>query len=195
MGGELKVGILSLQGAVEPHAEKLKALGAEPVKVRVPAHLDGLSGIILPGGESTTMLHLLGLNDLWNPLERFLRERPSFGVCAGLILLAAAVSRPRQKSFGALPVSVDRNGYGRQVDSFTAPLEPTEAWPHRAEPLEGVFIRAPRITAHGPEVTVLARFRGEPVLVESGRVLAGTFHPELTASTRVHQYFLGKCQA
>ncbi len=187
----MKVGILSLQGAVEPHAEKLRALGAEPVFVRTPAHLEGLAGIILPGGESSTMVHLLGLNKLWEPLSEFVRGKPAFGVCAGAILLATDVSKPHQKSLAALPIEVERNSYGRQLDSFIAPLEASPEW--SGKPVEGVFIRAPRIQRVWGETKVLMRYKMDTVLVEKGNVLAATFHPELTKYDDIHEYFLRKC--
>lgn len=188
----MKIGILALQGAVEPHAEKLKALGAEVVRVRVPEQLEGLSGIVLPGGESTTMLHLLALNHLWEPLKKFVAQKPTFGVCAGAILLAEEVSHPAQVSLGALPISVERNSYGRQGESFIAPLEATTEWSGPA--VEGVFIRAPRLSRVGTGARVLFRQGGDPVLVEYRNVLAGSFHPELTEGLTLHAYFLKKCR-
>ncbi len=187
----MKIGILSLQGAVEPHAEKLKALGAEVVHVRTPEHLEGLCGIVLPGGESSTMVHLLGLNHLWEPLKAFVETRPSFGVCAGAILLAAEVSHPAQKSLCVLAASIERNAYGRQKDSFIATLDTTSDWHGSA--VDGVFIRAPRFVKIWGETRVLMRHKGDTVMVEQGNVLAATFHPELTERTTVHEYFLQKC--
>ena len=189
----MKVGILALQGAVEPHVEKLKCLNVIPVEVRTPAELEGLSGIILPGGESTTMLHLLGLNGLWEPLKKFVHEKPAWGVCAGAILLAKTVSQPAQPSLGAINIEVNRNAFGRQRESFVSILTPTENWADR-EPVEGVFIRAPRITAVLGGVRVLLSYKDEPVMVEEGRCMASTFHPELTASNKIHEYFLKKCE-
>jgi pyridoxal 5'-phosphate synthase pdxT subunit len=187
----VKIGILALQGAVEPHAEKLGALGAEVVYVRTPADLVGLSGIVLPGGESSTMVHVLGLNKLWEPLATFVKEKPALGVCAGAILLAEEVSHPKQKSLAALPIAVERNSYGRQLASFIAPLESTNGW--RGPALEGIFIRAPRIVRTWGETRVLMRYRSDIVLVECGKTLAATFHPELTSQTAIHDYFLQKC--
>ncbi len=138
----LRVGILALQGAVGPHAEKLSALGVTPVEVRTPNELDSLAGIILPGGESTTMIHLLHKNNLWEPLGRFVRERPVLGVCAGLILLAKEVEHPAQDSLGALDVSVARNAFGRQIHSFIDTQNATPEWKGQTG-IEGVFIRAP----------------------------------------------------
>jgi pyridoxal 5'-phosphate synthase pdxT subunit len=186
----VKIGILALQGAVGPHEEKLRAVGAEPVEVRTAEALEGLSGIILPGGESTTMLLLLDRNGLWEPLQRFVRAKPAWGVCAGTILLAREVQHPAQRSLGAIDIAVARNAFGRQKESFIAPLDTTPEW---KSPLDGVFIRAPRITALGTGVKALLNYRGEPVMVEQGDRLASTFHPELTDDTSVHRYFLAKC--
>jgi 5'-phosphate synthase pdxT subunit len=190
----LKVGILALQGAVGPHVEKLKALGAEPVEVRTPRDLDGLAGIILPGGESSTMLHLLRLNGLWEPLKAFVAKKPAWGVCAGAILLAAKVTGPEQESLGAIRVEVARNAYGRQLESFIDPLDPADDF-LGGRAFEGVFIRAPRFTNVGAGVKVLFRHKGEPVMVEEGNTIASAFHPELTDNTALHSYFLKKLGA
>lgn len=187
----MRIGILALQGAVEPHAEKLRELGAETVEVRRAQHLENLEGIILPGGESTTMLHLLERNELWAPLREFLQKRPGWGVCAGSILMAEKVTHPEQRSLAVLPIEVERNAFGRQIDSFIAPLNPENAMPEQ----EGVFIRAPRIRALNHKVQVLYRFEGEPVMVEFQHSLASTFHPELSQGTQLHEYFLKKCGA
>lgn len=185
----MRIGILSLQGAVEPHAIKLQLLGAETVNVRRAAHLEGLDGIILPGGESTTMLHLLHLNELWEPLLTFTRTRPTWGVCAGSILLAKRVTNPVQESLGVLDIEVERNAYGRQINSFIAPLKAVGDAPE----IEGVFIRAPRIRAVFGDTKVLYHYENEPVMVEERHLLASTFHPELSQGTRAHEYFLRKC--
>jgi pyridoxal 5'-phosphate synthase pdxT subunit len=192
----VKVGILALQGAVEPHVAKLESLGIQSVEVRNESDLTGLSGIILPGGESTTMLHLLRLNSLYEPLAKFVSQRPTFGLCAGVILLANKVTSPAQESLGAMPIEVARNAYGRQLDSFVSYLEPTEHFPEsNGKPVEGVFIRAPRILSQESGVRILLRHKSEPVMVEYGHILGATFHPELTESTVVHQYFINKCRA
>jgi 5'-phosphate synthase pdxT subunit len=194
-GSETAVGVLALQGDFARHAAALRPLEVEPCEVRTAADLEGLAGLILPGGESTTMLKLLEQGDLLPALGRF-RERGGafFGTCAGLILLAREVSGPRQASLGFLDVDVARNGYGRQIDSFEHDLPwqgVNGAGPEgRAEPLRGVFIRAPRIVRVGKAVEVLVRVGDEPVLVREGKVLAATFHPELTEDTRLHRYFL-----
>lgn len=186
------IGILALQGAVNPHVEKLESLGVTSKLVRREGDLKDIQGIILPGGESTTMIHLLKLNDLWNPLQEFVRTKPTWGICAGAILLASEVSNPNQVSLGAVDISVERNAYGRQLESFISPLEPTPHWSSK-ETVSGVFIRAPQINRVGPKVRVLLTHEERPVLIESENVLVGTFHPELTDSSVVHQYFLKHC--
>lgn len=195
----VKIGILALQGAVQPHADKLKVLGTDPVEVRNENDLKDIKGIVLPGGESTTMLHLLKLNQLFEPLAKFVRTHPTFGFCAGLILLADKVTSPSQVSLGGLPVEVARNAYGRQIDSFVTSLEPTEFFGEtNGEPVEGVFIRAPKILSRRADVRVLLNYRSEhgsePVLVEHENILGASFHPELSHSTAVHHYFINKCK-
>ena len=193
----MKIGILALQGAVEPHTLKLRALGAEPVEVRTPPDLKGLFGIILPGGESTAMIHLLKLNQLWEPLAQFIQQKPCWGVCAGAILLARDVDHPKQASFSQLNLKAVRNAFGRQLDSFIGELEASDSWKREvsAEPFEGVFIRAPRFEELGKELQVLASWKGEPVFVRSGFTLASSFHPELSESNHVHNYFLSLCRS
>ena len=186
MAAPLRIGVLALQGDVREHAAMLERLGAEAVEIHRPEDLDGLEGLVLPGGESTAIGRLIGLAGLEEPLREF--PAPVFGTCAGLILLAreAADGVPGQPLFGLLDVAVRRNGYGRQVASFEADLELAGD----EEPLRGVFIRAPRITERGPGVEVLAELAGDPVLVREGRILAASFHPELTGDARVHERFL-----
>jgi len=189
-----KVGILALQGDFEAHAKTLAKLGAEPVLVRSADGLEGLDGLVIPGGESTTMLKLLNAEKLLPPLAEFGRRRPIFGTCAGAILLASEVSHPPQESLGLLDIGVERNGYGRQLDSRVAHVTPEddfEARTHSGD-MEAVFIRAPIIRRVGAQARVLARYQGHPVLVEQGPHLAATFHPELTADERVHELFLSK---
>lgn len=181
-----RIGILALQGDFEAHAGALARLGADPVFVRTAADLDTVDALIVPGGESTTMLKLLHAENLLAPLTAFGRRRPIFGTCAGAILLAAGVSNPDQEALGLLDIDVERNAYGRQIDSTILTL-PT-ALP--GGPLEMVFIRAPRITRVGPGVKVLAQRDGFPALVRQGKLLAATFHPEMTSDTRVQQLFL-----
>jgi pyridoxal 5'-phosphate synthase pdxT subunit len=182
----LIIGILALQGAYDAHAAMLTALGATPKLVRTPAQLEGLDGLIMPGGESTTMLWFLDRNGFFEVLQSYVRSTPTFGTCAGAILLAANVESPAQRSLGALDITVERNAYGRQIDSKIVTAE--TALP--GGPLEMVFIRAPRITQTGPGVETLASRDGFPTLVRSGHLMAATFHPELSHDTRVHQMFL-----
>jgi 5'-phosphate synthase pdxT subunit len=190
MPASLTIGVLALQGAYEAHAKVLTALGATPKLVRLPQDLAHLDGLIMPGGESTTMLKFLERNDFFATLQTFVQTTPTFGTCAGAILLAKDVTHPAQKSLCALDITVERNAYGRQNDSLilTAPTSLPGA------PLEMVFIRAPRITRTGSAVETLATRDGAPVLVREGHLLAATFHPELSADTRVHQLFLNMVQ-
>ena len=189
-----KVGVLALQGDFAAHGVALERVGAEPVFVREAGQLDALDGMIIPGGESTTMLKLLRYDGLFDALREFGRKRPIFGTCAGAILLANEVSNPAQESLGLMDLSVERNAYGRQIDSRVAEIDPGPDFAARTTPckLEAVFIRAPIIRRAGPDTKVLASYAGDPVLVEQGRHLAATFHPELTADARVHRLFLGK---
>lgn len=180
------IGVLALQGAYEAHAKTLSSLGAIPMLIRRPDQLEGLDGLIIPGGESTTFLKHLERDGFFSVLNTFVRKTPTFGTCAGVILLANQVLNPTQASFAALDVTVERNAYGRQIDS-TIISEPTSI---PGGPIEMVFIRAPRITRTGPEVETLASRDGSPVLVRQGNLLAATFHPELSTDTRVHKLFL-----
>lgn len=189
-----RVGVLALQGDFAAHAAAVERAGAEPVLVRDAEQLEGLDGLVIPGGESTTMLKLLRYDGLMEPLVRFGREKPIFGTCAGAILLASEVTRPNQESLALMDIGVERNGYGRQLDSRVANIDPEPEFEQRSQPgkLEAVFIRAPIIRRVGPETKVLARYQGDPVLVEQGPHLVATFHPELTQDARVHSYFLEK---
>ncbi|HEY6414282.1 MAG TPA: pyridoxal 5'-phosphate synthase glutaminase subunit PdxT [Edaphobacter sp.] len=180
------IGILALQGAYEAHAKTLRALDATPKLVRLPTDLEGIDGLIMPGGESTTMLKFLERHNFFDTLQTFVKTTPTFGTCAGAILLAKDVENPAQKSLAALDITVERNAYGRQIDS-TILTAPTKL---EGGPLEMVFIRAPRITRTGPEVETLASRDEYPVLVRHGNILAATFHPELSSDPRVHQFFL-----
>jgi pyridoxal 5'-phosphate synthase pdxT subunit len=182
----MKVGVLALQGNFREHLAMLDRLGVEGVEVRLPEQLDGLAGLIVPGGESTAIGRLARLYGLDEAIDRF--PAPIFGTCAGMILLArdAVDGTPDQPLLGLLDVTVRRNGYGRQVFSFEADL----ALDGTERLLRGVFIRAPRIESAGAEVSVLAELDGVPVLVREGRVLAAAFHPELTDDPRVHELFL-----
>jgi 5'-phosphate synthase pdxT subunit len=180
------IGILALQGAYEAHARTLLTLGVTTKLIRSPDELAGIDGLIIPGGESTTMLKFLERNLFLDALTTFVKTVPTFGTCAGAILLAKDVQHPAQRSLAALDITIERNAYGRQIDStiLTAPTELPGG------PLEMVFIRAPRITRTGPLVETLATREGFPVLVREGHLLAATFHPELSSDTRVHQLFL-----
>ncbi|MCA2965921.1 MAG: pyridoxal 5'-phosphate synthase glutaminase subunit PdxT [Acidobacteriaceae bacterium] len=180
------VGVLALQGDYERHLRALESAGAHPVEVRTAAELAAVDALVLPGGESTTMLKLLHREGLFEPLAAFGREKPIFGTCAGAILLATTVTSPEQESLGLVDIAVQRNAYGRQLDSRVVTL------PSALGDLEAVFIRAPIIRAAGPAVNVLATYNDDPVLVEQGRHLVATFHPELTVDPRVHAYFLTK---
>jgi 5'-phosphate synthase pdxT subunit len=183
----MRVGVLALQGDFALHAAALRQAGVEPVEVRKPGTLDAVDGLILPGGESTTLLHLMDAWEFWPALRGFHASgRPLFGTCAGLIVLAREVESPRQPSLGLIDVTVERNSYGRQRESFEA--EATAAL-DGGHPLRMVFIRAPRIRRVGPGVEVLARHASDPVLAREGSVLVATFHPELTDDLTVHGYF------
>jgi 5'-phosphate synthase pdxT subunit len=173
----MRIGILAVQGNFREHAAMLRRLGAEPVEVRKPEQLEGLDGLVVPGGESTTFMRLMRLYGLEEAIRRF--EQPILGTCAGLIVID-------RDHLGLVDVEVARNAYGRQVSSFEADLD----LPGEDKPLRGVFIRAPRVTAAGEGVEVLAELDGEPVLLRQGRFLVATFHPELTDDTRVHELFL-----
>lgn len=190
-----KVGVLSLQGDFAAHGAALERAGAEPVFVREPAQFADLDGLVIPGGESTTMLKLMGYEPgLKEALEDFAARKPVFGTCAGAILMAGDVTNPAQQSFHLMDIDVERNAYGRQIDSRVAEIETEPEFERRTAPgkLEAVFIRAPIIRRVGPGAKVLLRYQGDPVLVEQGRHLAATFHPELTADGRIHTLFLEK---
>ena len=180
-----RIGVLAIQGDFAAHAEALGEAGAEPVLVRKPEQLVDLDGLILPGGESTTFLKFLERDGFLGGLERFMREKPTFGTCAGCILLAKHVTHPEQRSLGLLDIEVERNAYGRQIDS--AIIRDRTKLP--GGPLEMVYIRAPRITSRGEGVEVLAERDGFPVLVRQGKLMAATFHPELSADRRIHRFF------
>lgn len=193
-----RVGVLALQGDFEAHARALKRAGAEAVEVRSAADLENVQGLVIPGGESTTMMKLLQEENLLEPLRQFGRERPIFGTCAGAILLASGVVNAAQASLGLMDIDVERNAYGRQLDSRIAHLHLANQTKegrqngNDASDLEAVFIRAPIIRRVGGDARVLARYQGDPVLVEQGLHLAATFHPELTDDSRVHLMFLQK---
>ncbi|MHC4223875.1 MAG: pyridoxal 5'-phosphate synthase glutaminase subunit PdxT [Planctomycetota bacterium] len=181
----MSVGVLALQGDFAMHGEALRLLGLGTREIRKPSDLDEISGIVLPGGESTAMLHLLESEELRRPLVAALREVPVLATCAGLVLLARTVRRPAQASLGLLDVEVERNGYGRQVASGLYDVSGTNGFPD----MVGAFIRAPRIVRVGPDVEVLARRAGDPVLVRQGALLAASFHPEVRMPNPVHELF------
>jgi len=183
-----RVGVLSLQGDFARHAATLAGLGVTPVRVSQPAHLEGLAALIMPGGESTTMLRLLGSTGLRAPLERFVRRRAVLGTCAGLVLLAREAGGLPAPTLGRLDVVVERNAYGRQVDSFSRPVDV----PVLGGRFDAVFIRAPRLRRVGRGVEVVARVGREPVGVRSGHVVGLAFHPELTPDARLHRWFLAE---
>ncbi len=182
---EITVGVLALQGDFDAHRRRLEELGARVVLVRKPEQLDGVDALVIPGGESSTFLKLLG-ERFAAKLRDFVRTKPTFGTCAGSILLASEVTNPPQPSLGALDATVQRNAYGRQIDSSIR----TVATSLPGGPLEAVFIRAPKFQRVGAGVEVLATEGADPILVRQRNVLAATFHPELSPDSRVHQFFL-----
>lgn len=185
------VGVLAVQGDFEAHIAALRRLGLDPVEVRAPADLRGLGGLVLPGGESGAHVRILKENGLWSALRDFHAAGGAlYGTCAGLILLARRVTNPPQESLGLIDVNVERNGYGRQIDSFEADATLTAPGLNGSGPLRMVFIRAPRIRRAGPGVEILATHDGEPVAAREGRVLVTTFHPEMTQNSGVHRYFV-----
>jgi 5'-phosphate synthase pdxT subunit len=189
-----KVGVLSLQGDFAAHGAALERAGAQPVYVRERAQLAQIDGLVIPGGESTTMLKLLRYEGLFDDLAEFGRRKPMFGTCAGAILMAREVSHPSQESLGLVDIAVERNGYGRQIDSRVVEIDTTENFQQRTAPgkLEAVFIRAPIIRRVGEGVRVIAEYKGDPVWAEQGLHMVTTFHPELAADNRVHRRFLEK---
>jgi pyridoxal 5'-phosphate synthase pdxT subunit len=182
----MTIGVLAIQGDYEAHKARLEQLGATVVLVRKPEQLDSIDAIVIPGGESSTFLNFLSERGFLETLREFVRTKPTFGTCAGAILLAKDVENPPQESLGALDIRIRRNAYGRQIDSSIREAQT------RLEggPLEMVFIRAPRIVATGKNVQVLASAGDDPVLIREGNIMAATFHPELSPDTRVHQEFL-----
>jgi len=181
-----RIGVLAIQGDFDAHADALREAGAVPVLVRKPEELAAIDGLIIPGGESTTFLKFLARDGFLNALQDFVHQKPTFGTCAGCILLAKEVRNPSQESLAVLDATVERNAYGRQIDSAILNAETRLD----GGPLEMVYIRAPRIARVGADVEVLAERDGFPVLIRQGRILAATFHPELSADRRVHQLFL-----
>ena len=181
----MTIGVLALQGDFDAHRKRLEELGAKVLLVRKPEQLDEIDALVIPGGESSTFLKLLG-NEGFEKLKQFVRAKPTFGTCAGAILLARQVENPRQPGLGALDITIRRNAYGRQADSSIRQSQSALG----SDPLEMVFIRAPRIEQVGEKVEVLAREGNDPVLVRQGKTMAATFHPELSDDKRVHKAFL-----
>lgn len=178
------IGILALQGDFDAHRKAVERAGGRAVEVRTAQQLDASDALIVPGGESTTMLKLLEIENLTGPLRQFAARKPVFGTCAGAILLAHSVTSPVQPSLGLVDINVERNAYGRQLDSRVAHIDLGDGQ------MEAVFIRAPKIRRVGPGGRILATYNGDPVWVEQGRHMVTTFHPELTQDPRVHQRFL-----
>ena len=179
----MKIGVLALQGDFDAHRKRLEELGTEVVLVKKPSQLDQIDGLIIPGGESSTFLKLLGESGFAH-LKEFVQLKPTFGTCAGAILLAKEVENPHQTGLGALDIGIRRNAYGRQIESSI------RQGLFRGSPIEMVFIRAPKIERLGPQIEVLATEGKDPVVVRQGKTMAATFHPELTNDTRIHQAFL-----
>ena len=188
----VQIGVLALQGDFAAHRRMLERVGAQAVEVRRSEELSGIEGLIIPGGESTTMLKFLNEEHLLEPIKQFAASgKPIFGTCAGAILLAREVTNPPQPSLNLLYITVARNAYGRQVDSFIEEVETALA----GGAMEAVFIRAPRITALGEDIEVIATHQGEPVFVREGNIFAATFHPELTNDDRAHRLFLSSVRS
>lgn len=185
----MKIGILGMQGDIEEHTASLDRIGIESIRVKSLKTLGAVDGMIMPGGESTTMIKLLRISGLLEPLKKKILDGfPVYGTCAGMILLSKEiVSHPDQESLGVLDISVNRNGYGRQIESFEKPIAIPEIGDR---PFEAIFIRAPMITRIGDGVEILASYNGNPVFVRSGNVIATSFHPELSEDTRIHEFFL-----
>ncbi len=182
----MTIGVLAIQGDYEAHKARLEQLGARVVLVRKPEQLESIDAIVIPGGESSTFLNFLSEQGFLEKLREFVRTKPTFGTCAGAILLAKDVENPPQSSLGALDIRIRRNAYGRQIDSSIREVQ-TKL---EGGPLEMVFIRAPKIVTTGKNVQVLASFGDDPVLIREGNIMAATFHPELSPDTRVHAEFL-----
>lgn len=184
----MKIGVLALQGAFIEHRNMLNRLGVETVEVRLPQHLENLDGLIMPGGESTTIGKLATTYGLMEPLRAFAAERPTWGTCAGMIFLASNLGHNHQPILGLMDITVNRNAFGRQINSFEADLDIAGL---EGGPFHAVFIRAPVATAAGPEVEVLSRLDDARIVAaRQGHLLATAFHPELTGDDRLHRYFL-----
>ena len=190
----MKIGVLGIQGAIQEHLSILRKAGVEPSWVKDRKELDSVMALVMPGGESTTMIKLLKRFEMWETLrDRIEDGMPVLATCAGMILLSKTIENVvNQDSLGVLDISVKRNGYGRQINSFEVDLQIDEIGP---EPFRAVFIRAPKIESIGDEVRVLTNYEESPVLVRQGNVLAASFHPELTGDLRIHRYFLKMAEA
>jgi pyridoxal 5'-phosphate synthase pdxT subunit len=187
--GAPRIGVLALQGAFREHVRILRDLGASASEVRVPGDLDGLDGLVIPGGESTTMGLLMEKGGLTAPLRRYVQDHPVFGTCAGLIMLAKATTDGEQPLLRVMDVTVRRNAFGRQTRSFEAPVD-LRLTPEKGDTFHGIFIRAPWVEEIGPEVEVIARYDGHIVGVRQGHAIGIAFHPELGDDVRLHAYFL-----
>ncbi len=184
----LIIGVLALQGAFQKHIDMIQQLGHVAKEVKKPIDLLNCDGLIIPGGESTTMMHQIDYIQLKEPLIEFADKKPVFGTCAGLILMSSEILRDTMKPFHLLNVSVERNAFGRQAESFSTDIELQKE--RKIKTLPALFIRAPRIRSVGENVQVLGTFKDEPVLVQQGKYLGATFHPELTQNTYVHSHFI-----
>lgn len=185
----LVVGVLALQGAFAKHIEKLQSLNVKTIEVRKPGELASCDALIIPGGESTTMMKQMNFIKFHEAFKEFSKQKPIFGTCAGLILMSQEVIADTMQPFSLLQITVERNAFGRQADSFHTEIE-LKLRESQKQPFNAVFIRAPRIRQVGPSVKVLAEHEGEPVLVQQGMHLGATFHPELTPDATIHAYFL-----
>ncbi len=188
----MTIGILALQGDFAKHQSKIVDLGARAVLVRTEEQLDDCDGLIIPGGESTTLIKLMKKHDMWDAVKEFARHKPVYGTCAGCILVADSIVEMDQDSLKLIDIAVQRNAYGRQVDSFIDDIK--LQLNGKADSMEGVFIRAPKMVSIGEHVTPLAWHKNDVILAEQGHILVGTFHPELTDDGRIHQYFLQKIE-
>jgi 5'-phosphate synthase pdxT subunit len=186
------IGVLALQGAFAKHVERLNALGVETVEIRQPQHLERCDGLIIPGGESTTLTKLMRLYDFHEPIRIFAKSHPVMGTCAGLIMVATRVDDDRVEPLGLIDMSVARNAYGRQIDSFIADVD--ASFLGGDKPFRTIFIRAPQIREIGPKVEILVEYDGVPIMIRQGHIFALAFHPELTDDPRIHQYFLKACR-
>jgi len=183
------VGVLALQGAFAKHIEMLLLLGVKALEVRKPEELAECDALIIPGGESTTIMKQMNFIEFTDPFRRFAEKKPVFGTCAGLILMSKEIISDKMQAFNLMDISVERNAFGRQVESFHVDLD-LKLPSSKSHHFDAVFIRAPRIRSMGKEVKMLASFEGEPVLVQQGHHLGATFHPELTHDSAIHAYFL-----